>query len=785
MQSFQQISAILIASVPLFMPAGYSYAQADADSGAAPAASTPDGEIPPLTQTEVEAALNELDANAALEEAVKQGIRSKFQQASKLLEEASALRETAKQYADALESAPRTAAETRQQLEAVPPAGQVDARSFSGTTEALQQQLATLQAEKNSLSEELSRITAQLADVKNRPAEISARLPAAQSELEAIGRRWNDFGDPAAITSPSRVADLYTVQAEHAKLLAEVEMLKQEQLSQAAREKLLAAEQQLLERRVARQKADADALRALLDQRLSTESERINARVSEAVAKIGPDDEEAQRLGETVQALAAEYETVVGHAKSVRAVHADLVSARKALLDQYALLREQVDLGGGGTGMAQSLIDLQRRLMNAYRDLADSNLPDLDQTRLALLRVESRLREQEALQAQVPDDASEAVPALIGLRREILEVLENQYAVLVRELAELQSDKQVFINEVKSVVADIDEQQFWIRTSPPMSWETFAAIPAGMRWVVRPKHGREVWQAILQAFTLQPLLSAVWVLGALALLLARPPITGALKKASERVKRISTDAYRHTLQALLFSILLALPVPLLLWFAAYALRQSPHGNEWVWDLAIGLHRAGWITFGAWLLAAVCHRAGLAVHHFGWKSFPVRRLRTSMLLFVGGSVPLILLLASTFHADGSYYFDSVGRVALIVWQLWTVFLLWRLFYRSGGILEVLRREQPEALMTRWRHVFSQFILAALLALVALAAVGYVIASMRLAMGLLLTVGGGSGKQRPRRRTPGTTPPGNWLASIRKRKRSAASTKSPTNRSICWG
>lgn len=719
------------------IPTGYCVAQSDAQPDTQPPSSTSDSGIPTLTQAQVEEALAELDKNAALEEAAKEGIRTKLKQASKMLEEAAAFQTKAEQYRTAVESAPKEAETTREQFEALPSPEDAAPESVSGSAEELQQQLAALQAEHSTISEELSRVTAELAAIKNRPVEISARLPEVQRELEAIRQQLSDFGDPETVTSPARQAELFTLQAQHAKLLAEQEMLNQEQRSQAAREDLLTARQQFLQRRVANLTAKIESLRAVLDQKLMSEARQLEIRVRKALAAIPDDSEAGQRLGQEVQSLVEEFEGLVEDAKRVRAVHADLVSEKKTLLDEYASLQEQVKLGGGGAGMAQSLIDLQRRMRSTYLNIATPTLPNLDQTRLALLRVEEQLRELETVPPSASEETSEAVPELVALQREILEKLRSQYTLLVRALAEVRRDKGLFADELKNVIAEISEQLFWMRTSSPMSLETFTDIPGGLSWVVQPQHWHEVGQAFLRTFTRPRFLSLAFALGALVLLLARPLLVRSLRHCSESVKRISTDKYRYTLQAFCFTLLLALPVPLFCWFASFALAQSQQ-NQWTWDLAIGFQRIGWITFWAWLIAAVYHPAGLATNHFGWKAFPRGRIRAVMFLFIAGTAPLILLMAGTFHEDQNYYFDSVGRVALILLELWMAYLIWKLFYQSGGIMEALRRDQPVALMTRWRHFFSLFILVVLVSLIILAATGYVITSMSLVLGLMVTI-----------------------------------------------
>ena len=69
---------------------------------------------------------------------------------------------------------------------------------------------------------------------EQRPSLISTRQPEAQSELEATRTELNpDLS--AEATAPGRVADRTVLLAQEVKLLAELEMLKQEKISTTAR----------------------------------------------------------------------------------------------------------------------------------------------------------------------------------------------------------------------------------------------------------------------------------------------------------------------------------------------------------------------------------------------------------------------------------------------------------------------------------------------------------------------------------------------------------------------
>ncbi len=100
------------------------------------------------------------------------------------------------------------------------------------------------------------------------------------------------------------------------------------------------------------------------------------------------------------------------------------------------------------------------------------------------------------------------------------------------------------------------------------------------------------------------------VLVAVVLLLTRRRIGAALEGTGFKVRRLSTDRYAYTGQALLWTALRVAPVPLLIGFTAWALDHTPDSSAWRRGIAEGLQIAAWITLALAFLGAVCRPGGL-------------------------------------------------------------------------------------------------------------------------------------------------------------------------------
>ncbi len=247
-----------------------------------------------------------------------------------------------------------------------------------------------------------------MARVVGRPVEISSRLPNIQRELSVIDEEL-ESPELVEATSPGLVADRILLQANQAQLRSELEMLKQEQLSQSSREELLKAQQELLARQVETSSAALNTLDTLLHERLASEAKNLSVLAETLRQELPATDQAAQVMAVEVQTLAKEYEGVVEKLKTVQDVQAVVATKLRNLTNEYESIREQLKLAGGGMAMVQVLFDLQSRVLRADDDMRLAQLSTLGETRLASFQVTEELRRQSEMEKQLTSTSSDAM----------------------------------------------------------------------------------------------------------------------------------------------------------------------------------------------------------------------------------------------------------------------------------------------------------------------------------------------------------------------------------------
>jgi chromosome segregation ATPase len=180
-----------------------------------------------LTLAEVEAALAAIEADTGIEDAVKDSLRPKYQQAIEALKQAADFEAQTADYREAIKTTPEKAAALRDELKVLPSAESATEVTLSDSSDELQKTINSRRAALNELNDGLSKITSEIARVKKRPIAISSRLPETQRELSDIRQKLASPTFAEDPTSPSRVADRILMQAAQSRLMAESAMLEQ------------------------------------------------------------------------------------------------------------------------------------------------------------------------------------------------------------------------------------------------------------------------------------------------------------------------------------------------------------------------------------------------------------------------------------------------------------------------------------------------------------------------------------------------------------------------------
>jgi len=692
-----------------------------------------------LTIEEAEQARANLDADGSIDPSVKGPLLARYEQTLKLLREREELDEATAGFNVAIEQAPPETTEVQAELAEAESQADQPRPVPEGTLDEIQTEVESTQTRIDGLQNEVDRLSASSEEIQRRPVAISERIPEIQSELAQVQSRLEAPELSGNDLSPGRLADRHFLQASRQKLESEARTLEAEERSHAERAALTSAQLRLAEIQLEQERTYMNALQQKLREIVRSEVDRLAREVADAGEDQGRSSLPRQ-LAQEIQALVVELEDVISKTNRATLIEASIEQKAASFRREFELVQAQLEVGKPGEELAPVFFNLSRRLRTQPNpeEFVTTAEAQLNEARLAALLVEDNIRRQRELEQRAGPDPDVESSRLLSLRRNVLEKLRVQYRALIRELARLVTDSRNYVQAVEGGQRYLSEKLFLVRSASPLGWETFARLPEAIAWFFKPDHLVRLGTPIVTKATQQPLQTGLVVILLTGLLLLRPRIIQAIEATGQRVRRISEDSYGQTLIALGYSILLALPLPLLLLYFYAALTTAPASDDWVWSIRYVLPLIATITFVALFIAAICREGGLW-QHFGWQGSSVQMVRRGFIQFVAAYIAGGLMVSSTVYSRDAEFFDSLGRLAFMAVQLWTAYLIWRLLASKDGMLARAIREHPQRIGIRWRRVWMSLAIGFPAFLALLAGVGFIITAVEMSAEALTVAG----------------------------------------------
>ncbi|MCA8979991.1 MAG: mechanosensitive ion channel [Planctomycetes bacterium] len=430
----------------------------------------------------------------------------------------------------------------------------------------------------------------------------------------------------------------------------------------------------------------------LLALALPSAGNTLAAQVPEAGITQAPFDEaESQRIADAAEeALAA---TRAFDARNEQ-VEANLIAVRQVI---------ESKANGSGVGdvlrearrRAPVLADLERSLRHQQRLLAEARVEKvrlLERQRLA-----ESLTAKEAAQQDLAD----------------LEVLLNALIGALESAKELQTNS-------KQLIDYLDGHLLWLRSAEPIGASWLHDVSEGALWLTSPQNWRGVGAELYQSAKDEAPATSAVLLALAALFLVRRRLRRVLPELASAVGRVSTDSFVLTLRALLFTLLLTLPIPLIL-IGTGALLDSGDHSAVGRAISRGLYAAGSVFLLLDFARQLCRAKGLAEIHFRWNERARKVLRSNLRWLIVFEVVSAFLVASCDASHVDVYRLGLGRLAFIAGSAGLSVFLALVFHPTrGAFADLLARE---GWAWRLRKLWYGLLVLAPFGLAVAAALGY--------------------------------------------------------------
>lgn len=633
-----------------------------------------------VTAAQLQTELEEIN-RSSLSSEKKESLQAQVENGLALLASASGFASQAEYYQQALQQEPQETERLREQLEQLKNTPARPLAKGLDSPDMLQAQLGLAVARYKEMEQQHLALQQQIDAAGERIDAIQGRMTELRSQLRDLDAQPLNVGS-ALEQQTSALVSL----ARHQALKAELRSLEAELLSEPQRSSRRLVERSLLEREQELAEAELKLLRERLQQVQTFAGQQELDEADALLTKIQDRHPQLVNFAAENRALAERLRTVM---VALNKADADSESVQKqlaTLAEDLRLVKRRLEAGGRK--------DVLGRMMLALRD----SLPNISELErqisrhteqlgaLALGRVEA----EEALRAlrdssgyvernfpahsKMDGRSQGLIISFIEQRRELLERLTHRQEELNLKLTDINSRSHELVELTRKFQNFLMGNLLWIRdysfVSPAQLWSQLGVLATPDNWLQLPS-------ALAQGFAhgqwemLGPLLL-------LALMLGRRYFRQQLQTVLLRPYGLMDERISHSAMALLWGLLLVLPLPLLFNSIGRMLLLATEAPIFVTALGRGLGYLALSLLVCLLLRQWVAERGIGERFFLWQPLVLEILRRELRWFLP-TVSLAFFIAN--YAIYSSFSDRGGPLAVIasmVIVLSLVVVAWRLY-----------------------------------------------------------------------------------------------------------
>ena len=706
--------------------------------------------VPPglVTAAVVQAKIEEAESDPGLDGEEKTKLVALFRKALTNLEQVERNRARANGFEEAARSAPEQTRQIRERIAEAKAAAQTGAPPDLGIAldaplEEIARRLKLAQAERDAAVARRDALERRLAYQENLPALIRQRHAAADEEQRVIAAALQAelAGDAGAGLAQAR---RWSLETRYIALSAEIMALDQELASLPMHLGLLSAQRDQDSADTSQIERRIKALQVLLNDRRKDEARQSQADTERLLRASAGQDPALVRLAAQNAALAAGLAgiAVEGDRLDAEQHRAGRLAARTQA--SFERVKTAKAVGASIEGAGQLLLEHRAALpdFDAYDRRAETLARQIATLNLSRLR---HLEEAERLDAEMATGAGTAGAAsppgllrdLIEQRRSLLDKLIEAEGGVLERLRKLQTTEARMLEAAHAYDDFLTERLFWLPTGAKTGLAHLARLPEEARRLFSADRRAELAQLFAREVAASPAFWLTLLLSA-ALLWKRRALIAALQDTAAPLKHASTDRFGHTLRALLLTLALAAPGPLVLGVAGWSLTSAMPGTELSLLLGNYLIRVALALYVLLALRALCLPGGLAIEHFRWAEPDVRRLGTELRWLTWVLVPAIFLLRLSMSLNPASAGGLMTGLGLLVALVALGLFFYRVLHPRHGVLRQQRLSAHAGLLYRAYPVWFPLLVVFPLVLLVLAWKGYIYSVVTLSNAFSVTV-----------------------------------------------
>ncbi|MDF7670093.1 miniconductance mechanosensitive channel MscM [Orbaceae bacterium ESL0721] len=287
---------------------------------------------------------------------------------------------------------------------------------------------------------------------------------------------------------------------------------------------------------------------------------------------------------------------------------------------------------------------------------------------------------------------------LLKEQSELLKTLIAGTDTTILELTKLKIGNKQLINAIDSVNEASHRYFFWVADVNPISLSFPIDLAKNIGLVISIDTLTQLYHVCIEVLTTPKalfflLLSILFVFMHFKM---KPKYNDFLARAAAKVGKVTQDRYSLTIEVVIYSLIMALPIPFLWGVLGYALQIDPDYSA-AYALGYGVNAAAPILWVFIISAQFAEPKGLFINHFGWSEPNVRAAMKYYQLSIWVVIPLVMVVMSFDQYNNRQFAATIGRFAFILLCFALIFMT-KSIHRAGVPLYIDKKGSGDNLFS---------------------------------------------------------------------------------------
>ena len=622
-------------------------------------------------------------------------------------------------------------------------------------TEELEQRLIIEKGKVSNLDEQQNKQESELLLQQSRPQLIRTETVLARQDIESSQKKLTLPADRASTTLESEAKLAYLKTLIEART-AELKMLDIEAMSNPSRVELLKAELRLLEL----QKNVLVPVMATIENLLTERRQQAAQSIENALSQT---ESELSGKHPLIQAYTREN---IQYSRDLQAIatNIDSYTEQKTKLDLQASdldsdfknAEKKIILAGLSPALGKILREQRRNILSQdqFKLQSEAIQEETAAASLEQFKIEDQLKQLSDIDAKLKDTMEQQVDhqlppeqrmmiqaelrVLLNSQDDLLNKLSVDYSTYLRILGDFDFARQQMALIATKFALYLDENLLWVKSSDPINIHYMASLFHSTQWFLSPVNWLSLIKDSYSMVRHHAFFIILGVLGFVLVMLYEQQAKKQLAAIADKVGKLFTDTFNYTLQALAYTLILVLPIPLLSYYLGWFLSNSLHVTDFSKAIGVGLQSSAAAIIFLQFFYHLFAEQGIARTHFQWQKPTVTLLRKQFSWLRIIAIPAVFIINTTLASRYSVHSDSIGRLALILLLLAISVFFGMILKPSSGILADSMRRHPEARLNQLRYLWYPIIICMPLVIIGFAVEGYYLSALELQQKLIYSL-----------------------------------------------